>query len=437
MRILFFVLFLLSYSLSTYIYIKMQGKQKMQNDSETRSFLFSMIPLLFFFFHLWLLSGFWNLKLLAAFASVILVSIVITRVLWAVMGPDEEVNYIDQVRYFGVEFGYQRRLTMLAMMMFGLITLVAFPIIMGIAYFWGDYSPEERMQNIIRYAVLLNVITGILGVSPMIFSLLSSKTTNEDVRSISAIQKVSGTLVTAMWVAMALWAFKSEGEGGYSALAGSALEFKISPLLLAIVVVFLAVTLVLPYLMGAQRGKKWRTRLLQSRRKIVTQVIKALSEPKFESSDLNEVADKIDAELVKFRDGNSTIEFWEQLRDPNAELLLAEEQKVELDDVYLKGRDTDLRFIHLDFLSELKAEVAEMRDILSAQRRKGDIDRFIKRYEGIEGDLNEEIKGQESFRPQIYAVVLFLASAVISQLFSSFGQWAWGVFTGSPPPPAA
>jgi hypothetical protein len=361
-------------------------------------------------------------------------SIVVSKILWAVVGPDEEVNYFDQVRYFGVDYGFQSGSMILLIMIVSNILLLAFPVAMGIAYFSGDYAPDERMQTIIRYAVLINVITGLFTFSPLIFSMLSSKNTNEDVRSIAAIQKVGGTLATAMWIAMALWAFKTEGGGGYSVFAGSAVEFKVSPLLLAIVFVFLAITLFLPYLMGAQRGKKWRVRLLQSRKKIVSQMIKALSEPKFTPADLDAVSDKIDGELTKFQEGNPTLEFWTRVRDGDPELLLEAEQQREIDSIYQKGHDTDLRFAHVDFLNEMKGEVNEISELLSVQRRKGDVDRFIKRYEDMGDELAEEIKAQESFRPQVYAIVFFVASAVISQLFSSFGQWAWGVFAGSTPP---
>jgi hypothetical protein len=165
-------------------------------------------------------------------------------------------------------------------------------------------------------------------------------------------------------------------------------------------------------------------------------MIKALSEPKFTPADLDSVSDKIEGELTKFHEGNPTLEFWKRVRDGDPDLALEAEQQREIDSIYQKGHDTDLRFAHVDFLNEMKGEVNEISELLSVQRRKGDVDRFIKRYEDMGDELTEEIKAQESFRPQVYAIVFFVASAVISQLFSSFGQWAWGIFAGSTPPPA-
>ncbi len=425
MKIIFFIIFILSYVASLFLGQWLQSKTR--GYSGTYALLTNITAILLFFFYLWLLSGYWSLYLVLAFVGLISTGAVLSKILWAIMGPDENEDYYDQIMFFSADVGMRSPHWVVALSLGLLAYMALFPGLIGYVYFSGDASSEALMQSIIKYAATLNVIVGIFTFSYPGFNLLSSKNVSEDVRAGYVILNISSLFTITMWIALALWAFQAGSDSGYSIPTGSAVDFKISPLFLLIVFAVLGFLLFLPYLMGSQSGKKWRTRLLQSRKKLTVELIGILNEPELDISELHKLETKIGAEKDKLMKKDPTIAYWvrfdevtlEQAEGPN---------EAQLREMYGKCKDMDIRFQQLHFLSKLGRDVQKMIPIFEGQKPPV-TDKYVKNYEYDEKQLTEQVKEQESYSPQIYATIFFLVSAVISQLFSTFGQWAWALFS--------
>jgi hypothetical protein len=297
-----------------------------------------------------------------------------------------------------------------------------FPVFIGYVYFSAGASPETLTQSIIKYAATLNLLVGIFTFSYPGFKLLSSKIISEDVRSGYVISNISSLFAIIMWTALALGAFQAVTVSEYP--IGSE-DFNISPLFLLIVFGILGFLLFLPYLIGSQNGKKWRTRLLQSRKKLTVELIGILNEPELDISELQKFETKIEAEEDKFRKKDPTIDNWIRLDGAQPEQV-KDGSEAQILSIYSKCRDTDIRFEQLAFFSKLRRDIQKMIPIFEGQKPPV-TDKYVKKYEYDERQLTEQVKEQETYSPQIYATIFFLVSAVISQLFSSFGQWAWAL----------
>jgi hypothetical protein len=425
MKIIFFVIFILSYVASLFLGNWLQSKTR--GYSGTYALLTNITAILLFFFYLWLLSGYWSLYLVLAFVGLISTGAVLSKTLWAIMGPEESEEYYDQIMFFSADVGMRGPYWVILLSLGLLAYMALFPGLIGYVYFAGDVPQEALMQSIIKYAATLNVIVGIFTFSYPGFNLLSSKNISEDVRSGYVILNISSLFTITMWIALALWSFQAGSDSGYSIPTGSAIDFKISPLFLFIVFAVLGFLLFLPYLMGSQSGKKWRTRLLQSRKKLIVELIGILNDPELDIAELQKLETKIGAEEEKLKKKDPTIANWarydgmkpEQVEDPNEAQMLA---------FYNKCRDVDIRFKQLDFLAKLRRDIQKMIPVFEGQKPPV-TDKYVKNYEYDEKQLTEQVKEQESYSPQIYATIFFLVSAVLTQLFSTFGQWAWALFT--------
>jgi hypothetical protein len=387
-----------------------------------------------FFVYIWLLSDFWNFTLVIAFLAITLIATFSSKILLALIGPGEEdESYYNHVNYFAYEYGKSQPITVL--------------IILGVVYFKNEIPSQEGTLIIIRYFVILSSIASLLLISPLTFNQLLSKNIDEDTRTRTAIQRFTGIFSTAIWLALLLWAFNFASGSGYPIPVGNSIEFRVSPVFMAILLSFMGVTLFIPYMIGAQLGKKWRYRLSKKKQTFLSELEEILAHPKFDILKLQRLEAKIEDEKYQFIEKDKWIswamgiELYEAIKrgekDETADLMddathleLMEMYSLEAEgiDIYKQSRNTDVRFKYLDFLAELLQEIKDM--ILEFEnKKKPKTAEYAHIYHQKKEEITEQIKEEESRNPQIYTIVFFLVSAIVSQIFSSFGQWAWNSFT--------
>jgi hypothetical protein len=426
MKVLYFFLFLITY---LGVLFGMTRLQQRSGPSPTffQSFLSTSIAFTAFLAYVWILTGFWNPLLLGAFIGLAFMSLLTAKILWAVIGPDEDVNFTEQTMYIGGEYSIRYPWGFRIMSMLLISYLLFMPVVLGIAYFSNVVPSEAATQSIIRWGAVLNIIGGLLVFGPLSAYLLSSRNTNEDIRSIYAIQQISAVFMMAVWVGLALWAFNTTGAGGYSVPLGGTLQFHVSPIFLGILFGFLAITLVIPFVMGSQRGKKRRLRLFQIRKKLVGDLYEVLTQPKFDLAELQAISTDVEEAKEDLLNKEPVMKTWLTFAKPDPSGVTSPGIEA-ANDLFRKGRDTDIRFQQLDYFDELRQEIDEMAEILEKQT-KPKPEMFVKSVEYKQKAVGEEIKTVEDTKPQIYALVFFVVTAVVSQIFSSFGQWAWELFT--------
>jgi len=190
---------------------------KLQKDLlEGRSFWSGELTLLVtyvgFFGFIYLLSGFWSLRLVLLFFIAAQLGALIGYVLNVALGAQSEKSGMRAL-WAGKEIDIKfPRLTMVGQILSGLIFL-SYPVVAGVLYFHHVWSSEALKILIVKYSLLLLILSGYPLFIAIMMSILASENLDEDTRQRFFINQLCGMIPTALFVALAIWAFGIGGPG--------------------------------------------------------------------------------------------------------------------------------------------------------------------------------------------------------------------------------
>jgi hypothetical protein len=379
--------------------------------------------------YIWLLTGFFDLKLWALFLVVGYAGYLIARLLLAFNRPPRHFQHelVLASSEYGAVHGTLARLRE----PLGDLLHVAYLIAAGFVYFGHMLFPHAlpshlATRGIFSLTFLWSLLVALNLALPYYVSVPLSRNVQERTRTILLIERVGGLLPNALVLSVLLWSFGATVDGrtarfGVVSIALSLVVFAV--LLLIFVLAFL-----LPYLVGFRRAADWRQELLDKQTGLVRDVAEAFEfpDPDRRVAKLSALVERVETETERFsREDKSLVaigiahasETTGGVEHPGARAI--REACREL-------RDVDPRLVHLAFLADLKGELqAALGRLASAdgprlERLHSDYAAF---YRGRVAALTEP-RTREA-RPWGKAAAAVVVLPIVAGILNEVGKAIW------------
>jgi len=251
-KILVFLAFLTAYCLwtwaATWAFKKMPGELL-----TGRSFWSGELDLLrnlaALFGFIYLLSGLWSFQLVILFFIAAhlggLVSVLLTEFLGA---HSKEAS----IRTFwaGQEVGMKFPILTFMGLVPAIFATLSYPIVGGLFYFRYAWSSQVLKLLIVKYSLILLILSGYPLAMIIVISMISSENLDEDTRQVLFIGQLASLIPAALWVALAIWAFGIGGTDLPFDFAGVRHTLSVQSLLSMLV--FFAIFVLIPYVLGTK-----------------------------------------------------------------------------------------------------------------------------------------------------------------------------------------
>jgi hypothetical protein len=256
-----FILFLIVFGIWTLV-LSVLTKKIINDAVYGKSFWNNQFFLLLsgggFFLLIYLLSGFFSLPL----AILVLVSselgMIASIILWGFLGSTS-VKWGPQSMLAGREFGIKHPSLTIFMIILTFLIILGYIILAGIAYF--TLPSKELTTHIFQYTLIGLFISNYPMMITYLIGILVSENLEEETRMHFLVNQLGGLIPTALYIALTFWAFGLAGSE--TTFSISYFSIKLSAQLILFLIGFFLFIVLLPYLIGTQRAKKWRVVLLE------------------------------------------------------------------------------------------------------------------------------------------------------------------------------
>ena len=391
------------------------GKDSLFRNTETM--LLSNAALFVF---IYLLSGMWNLRLVMLFVVAGLLSIIMARVLKSLLGS--EGDKIDsQVFATGGEVGMKLPPAALAMLA---VLLIAYLIAAGIIHFRYPWGSPVLVAASVKYTLLCFIGTYPLLLTTII-GVITSENLDEDTRQGVFISQMTAVIPTALYVALALWAFGVGGADLPVSFGNLSHSFSLRTTL--ILIAYFGGLVLLPYFIGTQRGKRKRLGLLHEKQEYMRTLADILESPAASRyvSKLTALRDQAAAEREALKQSHQLMLLDESATSSPADF---SEQATPLVKAYRLSRDLDPRSKFFDYLAQFENQLEEIISDLQARPPATMEDaaaKWSKLYERNNAQLAKEIKRTTGAAPLVTVAVGTVATAIVSPILAGVGKAAW------------
>jgi hypothetical protein len=430
MRILVFIVFLVVYAgfmwvasaLSTHTTRAMLVNKTFWNTQLTIFLGFGML-----FTFVFVLSGYFNARLLAALFGASQIGVLLAAILGGLLGSATS-KWGAHGQWAGGEFGIKHVPLTLGLMVLTMLIFIAYPVLAGISYF--GLPAGDLPVRIFQYTLCVLFLGGYPVLLLILIGVLVSENLDEETRTRFLVNQLASLVPNALWVALLLWSFGIMGAG--QDLTIGSVSLALSPLVIAVLISFFLLTVLIPYLIGAQRAKQWRTTLLKKRQSWMEKLEDVLETPagSLYLPKLFTLQQSIDQEIEEFVASDPMIAYSIQIDQgvipPTVKAIAP---------AYQLARDLDPRFKHLDSLRLISGKISEIRADLGKLATEQALEKAAKDWTKYLHPRKEELSKELSLTKKTNTPALLILSGVIVPIFSvvlsEFAKWLWGYFSKS------
>jgi len=430
MRVLLFIAFLAAYA--AYMWAGSALAKRLAHRALLNVELSVLLDIVALFSFVFLLSGYFDALLLLALLAATQLGILMSVILVPLIGSASFEIGTARGELAGVEFAIKHRAMMLGGQAAMALAFIAFPIAIGIAYF--DAPAAELPIRVLQYTLCLRV-----AVYPLIWSFLigalASRNLDEDARRFFFVNQITGLLPLALYTALTFWSFGIAGTGAELRVGGGTLAF--SPLLVAVLLAFFVLVVLLPYLVGGQRARRWRIALLERRGSWLQRIEDVLEKPAGPRyrQELGALQTDLDREITAFTGEDPLIGIGVEIDRGAAPA----EIKLVVP-AYQLVRELDPRFRHLDALRRISAMNNEIQTDLGKLTNEAELEKSAKAWLSylLARKAEQKTERRELERTRTPALLTFsgvsaVTGAVIMGVLSEFAKWIWLYFSASLP----
>jgi hypothetical protein len=367
-----------------------------------------LLSLLAIFGFPFVLAGYFDPLLATVFLLVSEIGILLSIILGSLFGSANSTVAAKAAQQIGMELAVRYPGLIKCMSWICCLIAIGFPIAIAVNYF--SLPDTELAARVLQYTFCMLFLTTALMIYPTIVYALVSENLGEDMRNRIFVNQLSGLVPTALQLAMIFWSFNIVGHGVNLHLGSASLV--LSPLLAGILVGFFLLIVVLPYLVGGYRSKRWRAVLLNKQLSWSQRIMEILEKPDSERyrTDVDGFQNAIQEEM----------------------------SGLERDHFFDVGNDTDPRSQYLNGLRGISKLSDEIRVHLEKIPSGPDLDRAVRDWRfvlvGREQKLSKELDDLKSAPVSSVAAlggIVSVISAVVSVLSSDGAKWLWEHFLRS------
>ena len=420
-----FILFIITYAIYTYI-VNYLSRKHFMSILKYGNFWVSLVFIGFFFTSLYLLSGFFSLPLIILFTGVYILSNLIFIILLGLSGISID-KYIQRALwaiYVAVKTPIVAICFLIAVF-FGIM----YPLIAGYFYFTHSANSIELTILIFKLNVIIFMIIGLpfgIGIQT---NILVSKDLDEESRKYVFVGAIAGLIPLILLFTLTFLGFRV-AEFSVSHLP---LIFLIQLPIILIGIFFIFV--LLPYIIGFQRAKKYHLLLIDKQIDWYDKLLDILDFPTHQlyATKLNQFHTNLHDEINTFSSEDKEISLFIQIdQDLIPEELQYSQQIVQ---AYRESRDLDLRFKYLDGINLLREQVEEIIQDLAEkeneEKREKAANVWAETYHSRKNKLFKEIENTKQTKSIGLAVIVAIIAPVASVILAELGKLIWSIFLQS------
>ena len=428
MKFVTFVLFVCAYVLWIWAAAKMTKQLTRPSMRGARMFWatesFGLLSNVGFFVLIYLISGFWSWRLLILFIVASQMGMLVAFLLNAILGSQTDESY-PRILAAGGEIGLTYPKVAGSFMLVSALVTLAYVVAGGILHFRYPWNSPVLHIAAVKYTLIFLIFGNYPAMMAEVAAMLASENLDENTRQQIFVNQLAGMIPTALFVALALWAFGAGGTEVPATFATISNAFSIRVTVLMVGFFFLL--FILPYTIGTRRASRKRLKLLQRKRDLTSKLADLLESPV--ASKYSPGISQLQHEIaVEWRTLMTSSPVLTLDGDPNA----SEDTKT-IAAAVQESRALDPRFVHADDLADLDAELKDISADLQAQPADAMVaaaERWSKKYENRKAELSTKITSTHDTKPLVTAALGMVASALVSSILSGVGQAAWGAISG-------
>lgn len=415
MRILAFLGFLVVYVAwlwASNFLMKRVKQSILVNETFWSAELSNLLGLAAIFSFIFILSGYFDWRLVAAFFVAAQIGVVMSAILGGLLGSATS-KWGARSAWAGAEFAMKHTLLMLGIMGLAMLIVIAYPVAAGISYFGLSVAEVPVPTRIFQYTLSMLFLVGYPLVLFVLIGALVSENLDEETRTRFFINQLSTLVPNALWIALLFWSFGIAGDG--QKLSVGSVPLDLSPLLLGVLIGFFVLTVLIPYFIGAQRAKQWRTTLLEKQISWMGKVEDILESPASSVylPKLAALQDSLDQEIAEFPRTDPMIAACIQIDQG-----VISQELEEMAPAYRLARDYDPRFRHLDWLRKMSEKIGEVRADLGKLVTEADMEKAASEWTNYLHPRKLELRKELGQAGKTRTAAVLMVSGFITPIFS-------------------
>ena len=428
MKLLTFILFLLVYAgwlALTYVLTQILGKPGTRGArlfwvTEAMIVLSIVGP----FLMIYLLSGLWSLQLVLIFLAAAQLGIGVGYLLNVWLGSSSERSR-SRMWSAGVEIGFKHPFMVYAVYLPASLILVVYVVMGAVIHFRYPWNSQVLQVAAVKYTLIGVIFVPNIPQWTQMAMILASEDLDENTRQQVLINQLTGIAPTALFISLALWAFGVGSADLPITFATMAKSF--STRVTILVLAFPILLYMLPYLIGTQRGNRFRTKLLSKRSEFTAKLADILGTPLPARyvPDLTTLRGEVGTELQNIVEASPVLQLHAAKPEDIPPALAGGMYFVE------DSKTVDPRFRHLDELTKFQGELDDIVTDLQAKSAIGvvrEAERWSRKYENRKAELAHAMDNHAA-KPAVLLAVGTLFSALISSILSDVGKTAWSAIS--------
>ncbi|HWQ20366.1 MAG TPA: tetratricopeptide repeat protein [Methanotrichaceae archaeon] len=377
----------------------------------------------------WILSGFLDIELVGIFIAGGLLMALLAGTLWILLGSPTTPCGVRSIWTF-LEWEKRQILPAKAFRVICIFAVIVYAVMAIDFYFRFGLISEQMTVSMIRAALILILLMSSAVTLPPIIAVLMSMNLDKDTRNLVLVTQFGYLGMAALFLPVILWIMGIDNDKYPFQLSSVALS--VSPLLLIILASLFIFALIIPYLSGWHRGKKWRELLLTKERTWLEDLLEVLTFPTPEL-----FIPKLESILARSKEEKRIFTESNFLKEDMIEETM---MKLSEEEIIYKAHimQMDPRLSYLEFLDNLQARISEC--ICQMKKAKADegilrvAESYVGAYSSRKDKIDQAIEVQRSTRPQLWIGAILAMAPVMDQVLSNLMQptlitWVQRYFT--------
>lgn len=376
--------------------------------------ILTVLSTLFLILFTRILTGEGHLWLFGAIAVVSIILLLLVELMWLILGG-RDVPWVGRMIWTRYEFEQLAPTVNKILQLVGALTLVIYPVYIGLGYFGDEFGGGEWSRYVLRSTLIMLFGVAWLVQLPAMLYVITSRNVMEGTRSRLFMVQLGQTVSLLVILSVFIWTINSAGAtipilGEYFVFS-STIGYAMGTYLLVI--------LIIPYLIGHYRAKRWVEHLDTDRKDLIDEVTKGLSSLNLERAinALDESENSIRASLKGLRRDKS-MNLAIQVTQTDDDQLFVQRLALE------EGIECDPRFVHSERLEELVELIEDCRTELSKKEQESEKREVLKACVELLGKKKEkEVSNSGSTKAWVLIILATVATSIANPVLSAVGKF--------------
>jgi hypothetical protein len=370
-----------------------------------------------FLFFIWLLSGFFDLRVIGLLLISQALSIFLVSVSWIIV-RNETLKWGASVVLEDMKLSKKYPLSPLFDIYIGAITFLAFPVASGWIYFHNIVPSDKNTIQIFKVAIISFCLIDVIITAKSTIMKLSSATIAEQSRDRILVSQLGSFITWGLTFSMILWVF---GVGSQNTPTGRIDPFNVSWNVAGVLIAFLLTAYIAPYFLGVQRSKNLQRSFDEETEDVLRNIVKTLKFPRSPSARTDALAklrQRIDQRTADVRASYHIFGIGDELEHPQPNAATATEERQIERTAYAQAHGQDPCIRHVQALAKLDGDIHELEAAFAEPSLNASMDGASEVFKDELDELRENAKAKE--RPRMAVLIVaglsLLASPIVSEL---------------------